>query len=87
MIKPKGEWKQKNNRWYKAVYRKTWQAYSCQECVVCHKSFLTRHENQTCSRSCGATFRWQNTSEQERWKTERMFTKKGYVLVRDESEK
>ena len=58
MIKPEGEWRLRNGKWYLAVMKKEWILHICKTCIVCGEEFLTRHDSMTCSPKCGAKMRW-----------------------------
>ena len=80
----KGEWRIRNNKWYRAIVKKEWEMYALQTCPVCTKKFLTRHHSQTCSKPCKANFYWSNIPLKDRRKS-KYHTEHGYIIVYDEN--
>jgi hypothetical protein len=83
MIKPQGEWRQRNGKWYKAEMKKIWHVYMEKTCPVCKINFLTRHDSHTCSKSCRATLYWKNIPIEKRWKKKTVHKSTGYIYLRD----
>ena len=87
MKKPDGEWRKRNDKWYRAEIKKIWHVYMTKICPVCKEEFLTRHDSHTCSPTCRANLYWKKIPIEKRWKTKTIHKSTGYVYLRDGSGK